>query len=142
MHDQWVGGWPALCRKDASDRLRIGRVGAEAVDSLGRKRHQAAGVKNANGLGDEVHHAIIVRSRASTNLSSPLSYLCVLASRRSIASLSWHISVTVTCFRSLSKSAYSICPASGVIAFADPHAHPMTSASGIDIPRNNPNPNP
>jgi hypothetical protein len=35
-------GWPAFYGIEARDRLRVGCVGAETVDSLGRERDEAA----------------------------------------------------------------------------------------------------
>ena len=42
MGDQGIEGRPALGLVDAGDRGRIGGVGAEAVDGLGRERDQPA----------------------------------------------------------------------------------------------------
>ena len=42
MGDQGIEGRPALGLVDAGDRGRIGGIGAEAIDGLGRKRDQAA----------------------------------------------------------------------------------------------------
>ena len=49
MHDQRVEGGPALGGEDAGDRALARGVGAEAVDRLGRERHELAGAQEPGG---------------------------------------------------------------------------------------------
>jgi hypothetical protein len=52
MGDQRVERGTALGGVEAGDRLGVGRIRAEPVDRLGRKRHQPAGGKAGRGVGD------------------------------------------------------------------------------------------
>ena len=47
MGDQRIEGRPALGLVEPGNRGRIGRIGAEAIDRLGRERHQPAFGQNA-----------------------------------------------------------------------------------------------
>ena len=49
MRDQGVEGGPALGPVEVGDRHRIGGVGAEAIDGLGRERDQSASGQGARG---------------------------------------------------------------------------------------------
>ena len=59
MGDQRVEARPALGLEDARDRARVGGVGAQAVDRLGRKRHELAAPqrlgRGGDGLGRWLH---------------------------------------------------------------------------------------
>ena len=52
MHDQRVEARPALRSKDRGDGAVAGRVGAEPVDRLGRKRDEPAGPQQFGSPGD------------------------------------------------------------------------------------------
>ena len=51
MGDERIEGRPALGVVKARDGGPAGRVGAQAVDGLGRKGHEAAGRQHARGIG-------------------------------------------------------------------------------------------
>ena len=51
MGDERIEGRPALGVVKARDGGPAGRVGAEAVNGLGRKGHEAAGRQHARGIG-------------------------------------------------------------------------------------------
>ena len=53
MRDQRIEGRPALGGVEPRDRFAIGRIGAKAVDRLGRKRHQSAGAQDLRSLLDD-----------------------------------------------------------------------------------------
>ena len=63
MRDQRIEARPALGGVEPRDRLAVGRVGAEAVDRLGRKRDQPAVGEHARGRRDRV--AVGVAARVS-----------------------------------------------------------------------------
>ena len=50
--NQWVEARPALGLEDPRHRLRIGRIGAEPVNRLGRKRDEMPGRQETAGLGN------------------------------------------------------------------------------------------
>src|SRR5439155_6548694 len=56
--DQRVGARATLDREDLPYGVRIGRVGAQAVDRLGGKRDQPAAAKHLDRSGDLAHEAI------------------------------------------------------------------------------------
>ena len=52
VRDQRIERGPALGRIEPGDRLAVGRVGAEPIDGLGRKRDEPAGRQHAGGALD------------------------------------------------------------------------------------------
>ncbi len=52
MGDQRIERRPALGLVEPRDSAPVGRIGAQAVDSFGRKRHQAAGGEDPRRRGD------------------------------------------------------------------------------------------
>ena len=52
MRDQRIERGPAFGRVEPRNRAGVGGIGAEAVDGLGRERHQPAVGKATHGRGD------------------------------------------------------------------------------------------
>ena len=70
MHDQWVEARPALGGEDSGDGALVGRVGAEAVDRLGRERDELAAAQQRGGAvdclesgGDDPFHRATLSAR-------------------------------------------------------------------------------
>ncbi len=82
--DQRVEARPILGGEDRGDRTLVGRIGAEAIDGLGRKRDQPAGGDHPRRLGDaggvgvtEVGRARRVAARVAHVLcGGPLTTKC------------------------------------------------------------------
>ena len=71
MRDQRVEARPPLGGVDPGDRARVGRVGAEAVDRLGREGDEAAVAQQARRLGD-IRLAASAASRRVADVGGPI----------------------------------------------------------------------
>ena len=74
VHDHRVVGGPALHGEEARERRRVARVGAEAVDRLGRERDEPARAQDRGGALDVlvagiVHRGAAYRQRGSRHIS-------------------------------------------------------------------------
>ncbi len=79
VHDEWIGGGPPLGLEDSLHGRRVERVGAEAIDRLGRERHQAAATNHVRRLRDHlrvgplrIHRHHTRHHRMSSPSSTPL----------------------------------------------------------------------
>ena len=63
VHDQRIEPRPTLRLEDARDGSRIGRISAQAVDSLGREGHEIAVPKRRAGLRDRLRCGLHQRHR-------------------------------------------------------------------------------
>jgi len=54
VHDDGMIRGPTLDREEPTQRLRVGRVGTESVDGLGRERHEPTGPQHLGRVQDRV----------------------------------------------------------------------------------------
>src|SRR5688572_10275389 len=58
MNDHGMIGRPPLDGVETSHRFFVRRVGAEAIDGLGRERYESAGAEDLRGLADLGFHGL------------------------------------------------------------------------------------
>ncbi len=83
MHDHRVAGGTSLDRVEPRHRLRVGRVGAQAVDGFGGKSDEAAGAEDLRGaahLGVHSFSGAALSTALACFLRNSDNFLCNFAS--------------------------------------------------------------